>query len=321
MWIEGAFFLDYFDLHCDTISECEHTLQDLSENCCALSLRRGEVFDRWGQVFALFVPDRMRGEAAFAYTERLYAYFRLQMSRNKEHARFCTGDAEMEQTLGEGKTACLLSVENGCALGGRAERVRLFYDWGVRMMTLTWDGENELGGGSRASCGLTDFGRSVLWEMKRCGMVPDVSHLNERTFWQVCAETDVPLIATHSDCFFCHPHARNLRDEQVRELIRRGGLIGLNLYPVFLGAGDPVRRVMENILHLLELGGESCIALGCDYDGAPMAEGWEHVDDLAQLYDRLLGRGMAESVLEKCFYRNARDFFLRALFPNSTAGC
>lgn len=307
--------MNYFDLHCDTISECEHTLQDLAENRLALSLRRGAVFDRWVQVFALFVPDRLRGEAAFSYTEQLYAYFRLQMSRNQRSARFCTGVQELEKALAQGYTACLLSIENGCALGGRAERVRLFYDLGVRMMTLTWDGENELGGGSRSACGLTDFGRRVLREMEGCGMLPDVSHLNERTFWQVCAETDTPLLATHSDCMACHAHCRNLRDEQIRELIRRGGLIGLNLYPVFLGPGDPARRVRENILHLMELGGEDCVAFGCDFDGAPMAPGWEHVDDLAKLYRSLAQGGLPDRVLEKCFFGNARRFAARALGP------
>lgn len=299
--------MDYFDLHCDTISECERTGQGLAENPFALSLSRGRVFDRWAQVFALFIPDRMRGEAAFEHARRLYTCFRAELERNSSRAAFCRNMQEIGRAGREKKCACLLSIEGGSALGGEVDNVRYFYGLGVRLLTLTWDGRNELGGGSKSSGGLTRYGEAVLAAMERCGMAVDVSHLNEETFWEVYRRTHTPLIATHSDCFGCWPHTRNLRDEQLRAVIRRGGLIGLNLYPEFLGPGDPVERIRANILHLCALGGEDHIAFGCDFDGAPMPRGLGHVDDMAQLYRALAERGLPEKLLTKCFYANARS--------------
>lgn len=303
--------MEYFDLHCDTISECERTGQGLRENSLAVSLTRGRYFDCWTQVFALFIPDSLRGEAAFDHAWRLYTCFRAEMGRNRSWAAFCRNAADIERAHREKKCACLLSIEGGSALGGSVEQVDWFYRLGVRMMTLTWDGSNEIGGGSKSSGGLTRYGVQVLDAMEQCGMIIDVSHLNTRTFWDVFRFTHTPLFATHSDCFSVWPHARNLRDEQLRAIIRRGGLIGLNLYPEFLGPGDPVKRIQENILHLCDLGGTDNIAFGCDFDGAAMAPGWEYVDDMVCLYCKLSARGLPERLLQKCFYENARNAMQR----------
>lgn len=297
--------MDYFDLHCDTISECERTGLGLRKNPFALSFCRGQCFERWVQVFALFIPDRLRGEAAFDYARRLYACFRAEMERNQSSAAFCRSAREIDRAHREHKCACLLSIEGGSALGGEVENVHYFYRLGVRFLTLTWDGRNEIGGGSKSAGGLTPYGISVLNAMAQCGMAVDVSHLNEETFWAVCRNTSAPLLATHSNCFSSWPHIRNLHDAQIKEIIRRGGVIGLNLYPEFLGPGDPAERMYANIHHLLSLGGENYIAFGCDFDGARMAPGWAHVDDMARLYRELHSRGLPDRVLEKCFYRNA----------------
>lgn len=305
--------MDYFDLHCDTISECERSGQGLYQNSLALSLARGQCFDRWAQVFALFIPDRLRGEAAFDHARRLYSCFRAETERNRGGAAFCRSAQEIERAHREHKCACLLSIEGGSALGGDVENVHYFYRLGVRFLTLTWDGRNELGGGSKSAGGLTPYGISVLNAMAQCGMAVDVSHLNEETFWAVCGHTSAPLLATHSNCFSCWPHIRNLRDAQIKEIIRRGGLIGLNLYPEFLGPGDPVERIEANIRYLCALGAEDHIAFGCDFDGAPMPRGFGHVDDMPSLYRALAERGLPEQLLEKCFYRNARNVLGRLL--------
>ncbi|MFR8011717.1 MAG: dipeptidase [Clostridia bacterium] len=299
--------MDYFDLHCDTISECERSGQGLDKNSFALSLARGQCFDRWAQVFALFIPDRLRGEAAFDHARRLYSCFRAELERNSGRASFCRNAREVDQAYQDHKCACLLSIEGGSALGGEVENVLYFYRLGVRIMTLTWDGRNELGSGSKVSGGLTKYGEAVLEAMGRCGMAVDVSHLNPETFWQVCRRTHAPLIATHSDCFDCWPHVRNIKKEQIRTIVRRGGLIGLNLYPEFLGPGDPVERIAANIRYLCALGAEDHIAFGCDFDGAPMPRGFGHVDDMPGLYRALAERGLPEKLLGKCFYRNARN--------------
>lgn len=304
----------YFDLHCDTISECMLQGQGLYENSLAVSLRRAACFDAWGQVFALFMPDEYRGAQAVAYFDRLYAQFVKQTQANAARLAVCAAGWQAMEAMRDGKCAAFLSVEGGSALAGDPSRVRVLYGKGVRLMTITWNGDNELASGCMGSGGgLTPAGVAVLREMEAVGMLADVSHLNERGFYDVCAHTAQPIVATHSDCMAVHAHPRNLTDDQIKEIVRRGGLIGLNLYPLFLGEGDAARQLYRHLEHVCKLGGAHNAALGCDYDGAVMPAGYETVDAMAHMYAQLRRLGVPESLLDDFFYKNAQSFFNRVL--------
>ncbi|MBQ1555086.1 MAG: membrane dipeptidase, partial [Clostridia bacterium] len=145
--------MDLFDLHCDTAYECAVKLDGVSlmQGARHLSLKRGNRFRRWTQVFAVFMPDELRGEEAVTHYEKVRDYLYAQERQCAGHFRIVRNQAELhEHTAG---CAAILSVEGGSALAGQPERVQALYDDGVRLMTLTWNDRNEIGDGIRVPGG------------------------------------------------------------------------------------------------------------------------------------------------------------------------
>ena len=276
-----------FDLHCDTLTECMKKGEGLAGAGGHVSLARGKALERWGQVFAIFVPDTLQGQAAADYADRALDFFEGQ---REEIGRACTP---------------ILALENGNALMGRLNRLDALYARGVRIVTLTWNGANELGYGAQCDPGrgLTDFGRAAVRRMAELGMIPDVSHLNEAGFWDVAALGGA-FWATHSNCAAVHPHRRNLSDEQLRAIFASGGLVGINLYTQFLGGAGTARDMARHLAHMIALGGEDHVALGSDFDGCevhPSLAGLEKLETL----DSALGRlGFTAAQRKKFFWFN-----------------
>lgn len=303
------------DLHCDTITNGLGRHYDLADGIARFDL--GKIPDefRWCQTCAIFIPDEYRGQAAVDYYERAREHFQRQLELYPQRIGQARTMTQAEALLEEGKTAAILSVEGGAALGGRLEMVQKLWDDGVRMMTLTWNGENEIGGGAATDQGLKDFGVEVIREMERLGMLVDVSHLNEKTFWQVVEKSEKPFLATHSNSRKVWDHRRNLTDDQFRALAERGGIVGINFCREFL-AEDPdptAEQMVRHIWHFLELGGEQCVSLGSDSDGAIMPSFLDSLSGVAVLRDAMLQSGLGEELTGKILYGNARDFLRRTL--------
>ncbi len=301
--------MDYFDLHCDTIYECTLRGQALWENRLALSLSKGQGFGRWCQTFALFIPDKYKGKQAVDFYEKLLDTYRTELSRNVPNVAHCNNASDITKAVENCKCAAILSVENASALAGDISRVSTLYDDGVRMMTLTWNGDNELASGVKGSGGgLTSFGIRVVEEMGRLGMLCDLSHLNERGFWEVAEMGVAPLVASHSNLKSVCDNPRNLTDEQFKAICRSGGVMGINFYKEFL-CGDSFEKIYANICYALELGGEDCVAFGSDFDGAQMDYRINSVDKMDNLCDYLLSKGLSQRVLNKLCFDNAFRMF------------
>src|SRR5881398_1107324 len=141
------------------------------------------------------------------------------------------------RSAARGHVAALLGVEGGHAIENSLERLDSLYRLGVRYMTLTWNNGNDWAGASmdpRRSGGLSPFGKQVVRRMNELGMLVDVSHVSDATFWDVIAVTTRPVIASHSACRALARHPRNLSDAQLRDIAKNGGVVGINFYPVFL---------------------------------------------------------------------------------------
>ena len=169
-----------------------------------------------------------------------------------------------------GECAFLLSVEGCDLMGDDPSILEAWRKRGVRLAALCWNHENALCTPAvrDADAPLTPFGREAAKEMLRLGVAPDVSHLNERGFWDLLEMGIIPL-ASHSCCAALCPHPRNLTDDQLRSLFRAGGYVGVNFYPLFL---DPRGRagldtVCRHVTHMLDLGGEGHVGFGSDFDG------------------------------------------------------
>ena len=202
----------------------------------------------------------------------------------------------------------LLTIEGGEAFGGDPAGVECFARLGVRAAALVWNNENLLAhpaaGGS--SEGLTPLGREVVRRMRQCHMAVDVSHLNERGFWDLM-DGNVPPMASHSCAHALCGHPRNLTDGQLRALFEAGGYVGVNFYPVFLspdGQAD-IDDVIDHIAHMCDLGGERCVGLGSDFDGIERyPAGLRTAGDLPALFTRMRQRGFDDALIENIAGQN-----------------
>ena len=187
------------DLHCDTLTVCQEAGVDLTCGQTQLSLDQIDRGEGWCQAFAVFIPDENRGQAAVDYFCRNLAYFRRQLEKFPGRLVQVTTAAQIRSALEAGKAAALLTVEGGCVLEGKEERIPWLAEEGVRMLTLTWNGANELAGGVGEDTGLTEFGRAAVPLLEDNGIVVDLSHVGERTSLEAIDYSSKPCIFSHSN--------------------------------------------------------------------------------------------------------------------------
>ena len=290
--------MNYFDLHCDTVSEALDKGLSLESSKSAVSLKNITDFEKYNQCFALFINDKFKGDEAEKRAQKLYSFYLSQKEifENQKNLK------------------PILTIENCECFGGKIENIELWKSRKAVMATLTWNGENALGfGSSLQSGGLKPFGFKAVSEMEKSGIVVDVSHLNEDGFRDVLKKAKKPFVASHSNCYSECAHSRNLKDYQIREIISCGGLIGICFYPLFLGKGNVYKLIYEHIKHILSLGGEDVISFGSDFDGAEMNKKLCKIEDVKKLYNFLLKKGIEKELLEKIFFKNAEKFFNNVL--------
>lgn len=303
------------DLHCDTLTDSAYTSTGAQDTLN--DPKRVVSFDalpkdvHWAQMYAIFVPDELRGAAAADFFRRHADSFHRQMEKFSDRTSHCRSGEEVEAAWKAGKSASILTVEGGAALDGKLENVKLLADQGVCCMTLTWNGENEIASGNVTDHGFSDFGRQVIPEMERCGILVDVSHLNDRGFYELLELAEKPFVATHSNARAICGHKRNLTDEMIREMVRRDCLIGLNYYINFLDDAERAETpdfIYRHIAHFYELGAEKNLALGSDFDGSDLPSWLNTPEKVAELYEYLLSRDLAREQLDGLFYGNALRF-------------
>ena len=309
-----------FDLHCDTLTVCYNKEESLCINTEHIDLKRGRRYKPWCQVFAVFVPDTVRGRAAWRYCRRVIEFARGQEKRFAQQVSFVADRGRLNSVIDSGRCVGVLSVENGNAIGGDVRNIEKLAAYGVRLMSLTWNGDNELAHGcfSESREGLTSLGRRAVREMYRVGIIPDVSHLNEAGFWEIATLSDTPFIASHSVSRAVYDHPRNLTDAQFKEIRRRGGLVGTNLFVGFLGEAS-FEAVYRHIAHFLSLDGEGTVAFGADLDGMVLPEGWDGIAVYEAIFEYLLKKGLSEALLDRIFFKNAFDFFSSTLQSGENA--
>jgi len=247
-----------------------------------------QKYENFAQVFAAFV-DKEELPPNVKPTGRaldLIETYHREIEQNSEHITHCTTTADIDNAFAHGKIAAMLSIEGGEALGGDLDNLEKFHNMGVKLITLTWNYDNELACGILGGTGgLTDFGKTVVREMNCLGMIIDVSHLNEAGFWDVIKLSQTPVIASHSNARAQCAHPRNLTDKQITALVDMRGCIGINLYTGFLSdttaAIDDISRHIE---HFEKLGARSILGLGCDLDGVDkLPAEIDGVQDLAKI--------------------------------------
>ena len=296
----------YFDAHCDTIVASEY----LRVNAGQLDLTRLSAYRPAAQIFAVCTPADFPGGYR-QFLPRLVS----ELEENRNLVTLCRSAGDIRQSAEDGKIAALIAIEGAEHFGCSIDGLHRAYELGVRSVNLTWNFDNALAGAAMDSGkGLTEQGRTFVREAQEMGVMMDLSHASERTFWDTLAIAEKPVYATHSDAMaLCH-HLRNLTDAQFQALARTGGGAGVNLYPEFLGLTRDLDAVIAHIEHFLALGGEQAVFLGTDFDGIDQTpEGLNGVEDMERLYDGLLRRNYPEQLVQDIFYNNLRNILERSL--------
>lgn len=293
------------DAHCDTISKLvdenasleNHdgvhvSLQGLKEGCVGI-----QFFAAWIGPRDKYGPHLHRGLRLIKeYNSMLKAYPDV----------FYPVHGITERNTG--KIGALLAVEGGEVLEGSLSNLHLLYSMGVRLMTLTWNFNNEIAGAAMDNNaeGLTTFGTEVVKEMNKLGMIIDVSHLSEEAFWDVIELSSQPVIASHSNAKSLCNHPRNLNDRQIEAIVSKGGVIGINFYPPFLSLQEAsIASIIEHIDYIAGLAGAEGIGFGSDFDGVEyLPHGIEGPQSFPDIIEELLRLNYSEETVQKICHGN-----------------
>ena len=322
-----------WDLHCDTLSELRRAEKEgrpanFEHNGLHIDLSKLEAGDYMLQCLAAFVNLGSGEDPLVTALEEIDVFKRIMAAYPDRIAPVYTA-ADIARNAAAGKISAMLTVEEGGCCKGSLGVLRRLYELGVRMMTLTWNYDNQLAASNvkaegphlwpcppDADHGLTETGFAFLAEMERLHMIVDVSHLSDRGFWDIVEHSTRPFAASHSNCRALAPHCRNLTDAMIRAMADRGCIAGLNYCTAFLDdQPDPAlcrstaALIAQHAAHFKQVGGVQMIALGSDFDGISGPLELDNCAKMPLLADALRKEGFTEDEVEGIFWRNARRFF------------
>mgnify|MGYP001220281320 CR=1 FL=1 len=270
-----------YDMHCDVLYKMllDPELDFSNESKLDVTFERLREGNIGLQAFAIFLPEER--VPTFAMVEEAVRYME-QKVLNRPDMRFIRTRNDLEQAEADGKIGALLTLEGVEGLMGSFDYLRRAYELGVRALGLTWNYANWAADGvlEERRAGLTRKGKELVQACNDLGMIIDISHLNEPGFWEVMELSQKPVIASHSNAYKLQPHPRNLTDDQIQALIRKGGRIGITFVPDFIGGKQAIPDVLRHLEHVCALGGEHHVGFGSDFDGID-----EHVERLANPED------------------------------------
>lgn len=321
--------MKFIDMHCDTISSIYldrmgGEVKKLRENNGHVDLARLKKGGCLAQNFALFTilkedPD------PYGFARGACRLFKEELAENDDMIRQAVTVEEILRNDRDGRMSGVLTIEEGGICNGSTDVLRDFYREGVRMMTLTWNYENDLAYPNKVDMntgismpetehGLKKKVIEFVELMEEIGMAVDVSHLGDAGFWDVAEIMKKPFAASHSNARAIAGHTRNLTDEMIRTMAERGGVMGINYCPVFLddredGGTSRISAMVRHIKHIRNVGGIECIGLGSDFDGISGTLEIDSPSAVHLLEEALYRNGFTQTEVEKIFYRNVLRFY------------
>lgn len=267
------------------------------------------------QFLAIFLAQKERDEASsqaavekcLKMIENTYA----DVAKYQDACGIALTEEDALRLKAEGKKAFFLGIENGYAIGKDIKNVKKFKDMGIQYMTLSHSYDNDICNSSSntedASKGLTAFGRKVVKEMNKVGMMIDVSHVSEGTFWDVIKYSKDPIFASHSSVKALCDHDRNLTDDQLRALAKNGGVIQICIYDGYLNndaKAASIDDIVKHIDHAVKVAGIDHVGIGSDFDGGGGVLGCKGDNDLINITVKLIEKGYSEEDIRKIWGGN-----------------
>ena len=301
--------MNYCDLHCDTPLETYLRGTGLNDAGLNVSKEKYGVFKKYVQLAAFCPPESISDDDGYELFKRVMENFKKEVLNIC--GTVCTGADELASSVKGGVPAFVLTAEDARILCGDVKRLHTLYEAGVRVLTPLWGGVTCIGGSHTSDEGLTPFGRDVIKECFRMGIIPDLSHASRKSAVEIldlAVSFGKTVIASHSCAFSVNPHTRNLTDGEFLGIAETGGIVGVNLYPPHLkGAEAELSDVLDHIRHFINLSDVSRVALGCDFDGMNVfAKGGEDVGCIPRLAE-LLTDAFGKEAAEKILFTNAYE--------------
>ena len=230
--------------------------------------------------------------------------------RSEGRFRICRTVAEVRKAWSVDAFASVFMFEGADPISWSLKELRVFYEAGLRCLAPTWSRSTIFAhgvafGGHLPETGLTDLGRQLVAECDAMGIVLDVSHINPAGFWDMIEESKNPIVATHSSVKAISPHVRNLDDDQIRAIAKKGGTIGINFANIFLrpdmqaNADTALDVVVSHFMHIVNLVGDEHVSFGSDFDGTDIPAVIGDAEGLPVLARALKARGLGDSAMER----------------------
>jgi len=312
------------DSHCDTALKLLNGY-DINSSSNQFTLNNSLIYDKYIQVFAMYIEPEYVRNGEYELCNRLITSVKNEVEKNSKYMKIITNKYQLQRYFNEDnrRLGVILSIEDASCLEGSIDNVQNFFDNGISIIGLTWNERNEVASG--ANCcgdiddGLSEFGKQVIRKMNELGIIIDVSHLSEKSFYDVMKITSKPVIASHSCSKSICSHRRNLSDEQIKLIVSNGGVIGVNFYKDFINndaSKSDIKWLVKHIRHISNIGGLKCVCLGSDYDGMGKDKtviGLEDNSKLMKISNYLKEDNFTEEQIEGIMWKNQFEFLKREL--------
>ena len=273
-------------------------------------------------IMSIYIPADRENNGAKAMADSLIDLVYGLAEQAPDKFAVATSPDEIEEQFADGLISLPMGMENGAPLEGDLDNINYFHERGISYITLTHAKDNHISDSSydttRTWNGLSEFGRSVVQRMNDVGVIIDISHVSDSTFYQVIELTKVPVFASHSSCrHFTPGFERNMSDDMIKKLAENGGVIQINFGSSFLSgeyqkardAGEEayttLAQVADHIDHVVQLVGIDHVGFGSDFDGvSSLPRGLEDASMMPNLIEELLKRGYSEEDIRKISYQN-----------------
>ena len=316
----------YIDFHCDTLSRLlprnpGDPEQALRKNYLHIDAERLHAAGYAAQFFAMFLPAALTPDTLERCLQ-MVDVFQRSLEDCSDLIAFAGNARDLDANLAAGRVSAFLTIEDSGIIHGDPALLRVFHSLGLRLITLTWNFDNNVGSPNstpeQSAKGLTAHGVDFLRECERLGIIVDVSHLSDAGFWDVAKHSTVPFVASHSDSRAVTSHSRNLTDEMLKALAEKGGVSGLNywgglvrprggdMYAKFATEVCTVDDLAAHARHMADVAGEDVVALGSDFDGiGSWPEGLDGCQKIGLVTDALRRAGFTERQIDKITFGNA----------------
>ena len=280
-----------------------------------VSIQKMEEGKLDAQFLAAFLAQKERDEAssqkAVEHCTTLIESIYKDVEKYKDYCGIALTEEDARRLKAEGKKAFFIGIENGYGIGKDIKNVKKYKDMGVQYMTLCHSYDNDICSSSThtedATKGLTAFGRKVVKEMNKLGMMIDISHASESTFWDVIKYSKDPIFASHSSVKALCNSDRNLTDDQLRALAKNGGVIQICIYGGYLNndaKAASVDDVVRHIDHAVKVAGIDHVGIGSDFDGGGGVLGCKGDNDMINITVKLIEKGYSEEDIRKIWGGN-----------------